>query len=194
LAYGLEWPALAHKDEKMKQENYCAFLRGVNVNGRTMKMVDVCDAFRKAGMSEVASILASGNIAFSSDYPRAKLRSLLESTLTTRYGAPVYLFVKTADEVCGILAGSPFAENAKLHIYAFICEPMLETVLFDEFSKIVPAADEKACIQNGYFYWQCAKGATLTSGFSKILGRKTLREHFTSRNMGTIAKVQAKMT
>ena len=34
----------------------CAFLRGMNVNGRTMKMVEVCDVFRVAGMTDVASV------------------------------------------------------------------------------------------------------------------------------------------
>jgi uncharacterized protein (DUF1697 family) len=46
---------------------YCAFLRGVNVKGTNMKMAEVCQVFKDAGMKDVASILASGNIVFSSD-------------------------------------------------------------------------------------------------------------------------------
>ena len=30
---------------------YCAFLRGVNVNGTAMKMAEVCDVFKKAEKS-----------------------------------------------------------------------------------------------------------------------------------------------
>ena len=158
-----------------------------------MKMAEVCDVFRAAGMTEVTSVLASGNIIFQSDCPQADLKSILESALTAHYDESVNLFVKSAPEVCAILRGTPFTENAALHIYAFLCEPMFEAALLHEFGKITPAPNERACIHDGCFYWQCAKGATLASGFSKILGRKTLRDRFTSRNIGTLAKIQAKM-
>lgn len=49
---------------------YCAFLRGVNVKGTNMKMAEVCEVFKKAGMVEVSSVLASGNIIFASDKER----------------------------------------------------------------------------------------------------------------------------
>ena len=46
---------------------HCAFLRGVNVNGTAMKMAEVCYVFKKAGMKDVSSVLATGNILFESD-------------------------------------------------------------------------------------------------------------------------------
>ena len=113
--------------------------------------------------------------------------------MSSHYDDTVNLFVKTCDEIETILRGSPFLVDVELHIYSFICEPMFEVVLLDEFNKIKPAPNEKACVHNGNFYWQCAKGATLDSGFSKILGRKTMRDKFTSRNIGTFEKIQAKM-
>lgn len=36
---------------------FCAFLRGVNVKGTSMKMAEVVDVFKKAGMEEVLSVL-----------------------------------------------------------------------------------------------------------------------------------------
>lgn len=66
----------------MSNSTYCAFLRGINVNGRTMKMADVCDVFRSAGMTDVMSVLASGNIIFHSDCSQADLRRILESAMT----------------------------------------------------------------------------------------------------------------
>ena len=177
----------------MNNNTYCAFLRGVNVNGRTMKMAEVSDVFRAAGTADVTPVLASGNIIFRSDHSQADLRSILESAMTSHYDDTVNLFVKSTDEISAILSGLPYAVNEDFHIYAFICEPMFEDVLLDEFNKITPALNEKACINNGNFYWQCAKGATLDSGFSKILGRKAMKDKFTSRNIGTLEKVQAKM-
>ena len=177
----------------MNDNTYCALLRGVNVNGRTMKMAEVCDVFRAAGMADVTSVLASGNIIFHSDHPQVELRGVLESAMTSHYDDTVNLFIKNASEIREILKELPFAESPELHIYSFICEPMFETVLLDAFNKITPAPNEKACINNGNFYWQCAKGATLDSGFSKILGRKEMKDKFTSRNIGTLGKIQTKM-
>ena len=174
----------------MNNTAYCAFLRGINVNDRRMKMAEVCDVFRTVGMTDLISVLASGNILFRSERPQADLRSILEAAMTAHYDDEVNLFVKNMGEIETILSCSPFVVNAELHIYAFICEPMFETVLLDEFGKITPDISEKACVNNGNFYWQCAKGKTLESGFSKILGRKTLRDKFTSRNLETVAKIQ----
>ena len=57
---------------------YCAFLRGVNVNGTAMKMVEVCDVFKKAEMKDVSSVLATGNILFESDEAPENLKQKLE--------------------------------------------------------------------------------------------------------------------
>ena len=177
----------------MNHNIYCAFLRGVNVNGKTMKMTEVCDVFREAGMTDAASVLASGNIVFRSDCPQTDLRSILESAMTSHYDDTVNLFVKNFDEIGAILRSSPFEANAEVNIYSFICEPLFEAALLDEFRKITPAPNEEACVHHGTFYWQCAKGAALDSGFSKILGRKTMKDKFTSRNIRTLEKVRAKL-
>lgn len=174
-------------------KSYCAFLRGVNVNGRTMKMADVCEVFRGAGMADVVSILASGNVVFRSEKAAGELRPLLERAMSERYASEVHLFVKDKAEVDALLAGVPFAESEDHHVYAFVCEAGFEAVLMEEFGKATPTPDEKATVAGGSFYWQCRKGETLDSGFSKILGRKALRDKLTSRNVRTIAKVAAKM-
>ncbi|MGH2623835.1 MAG: DUF1697 domain-containing protein, partial [Sphingobacterium sp.] len=44
----------------MENRRYIAFLRGVNVKGKNMKMKDVCAVFEKAGVNNVHTVLASG--------------------------------------------------------------------------------------------------------------------------------------
>jgi uncharacterized protein (DUF1697 family) len=174
-------------------KTYCAFLRGVNVNGKTMKMAEACDVLKQAGFAGVSSVLASGNLIFQSDRPQSELRCILERSLSERYSDDVRLFVKSSDEISDVIAAVPYDEEPELHIYAFICEAGFEEVLLKEFMKITPSEKESAEIHNGFFYWRCRKGATLDSGFSKILGRKDMKGKFTSRNIGTIAKIAAKM-
>lgn len=67
-------------------KNYCAFLRGVNVNGTNMKMAEVCQVFTDAGMQNVTSVLASGNIIFSSGKDAAQLKELLEKAMSQHFG------------------------------------------------------------------------------------------------------------
>ena len=174
-------------------KTYCAFLRGVNVNGKTMKMVETCDILKQAGFLGVISVLASGNLIFQTDKSQSELKGLLESSLSDYYNDDVHLFIKSSDEVSAILTAAPYNDDSELQIYSFICEAGFEVVLLKEFTKITPSDKESAEIKNGLFYWRCRKGATLDSGFSKILGRKDMKEKFTSRNIGTIAKIVAKM-
>jgi uncharacterized protein (DUF1697 family) len=177
----------------MAMKTYCAFLRGVNIGGKTMKMVEACDVLKASGLTGVISVLATGNLIFQSDKPQKELRGFLEQILSDHYKDSVSLFVKNADEVQLVLSSVPFEKSADLHIYVFVCETGFEKTLLDEFNKIMPSDGEAAKISNGLFYWQCRKGATLDSGFSKILGRKSMKDKFTSRNISTMAKVVAKM-
>ena len=167
----------------------CAFLRGVNVGGKNMKMAEVCDVFRRDAIHKVCSILATGNILFESSLAKADLRVILEKDLSEHYKTEAYLFIKDEVEIEGILSSSPFLPNPDLQIYTFICEDGFEEELMDRFSLVTPVANERAQVKGGQFYWQVSKGATLDSGFSKILGEKQLKDKFTSRNINTIQKI-----
>jgi len=171
----------------------CAFLRGINVNGKNMKMSDVCDVFRQEAVKNVSSVLATGNILFESELTKTDLRSALENSMSAHYGTDVCLFIKDKEEVGIILRSSPFLPSSEQHIYAFICENGFEQTLMDKFGLITPVPNEKAQINNGQFYWQVGKGSTLDSGFSKILGEKKMKDKFTSRNINTIQKIYDKM-
>lgn len=177
----------------MTTRKYCAFLRGVNVNGRKMIMRDVCEIFGCAGMSEVNSILNTGNILFQSAKPLSELSEILQKALSARYGAPVYLFVKTAAEVRALLQNCPYVPDEDLHTYVFVCQPGFEAQLLTAFQAIKPTVREEAAAVNGVFYWRVAKGLTLDAGFSDTLARRDWQSAFTSRNLNTIARVDAKL-
>lgn len=166
----------------------CAFLRGVNVNGRSMKMAEVCEVFSQK-VGHVQSVLAAGNILFETDREKDVLRDMLEQALSAHYASDVYLFVKTKEEIGRMAAGSPFAADERLHVYAFICEQGFENELLERFATIRPLSDERAAVSDGCFYWQVSKGQTLDSGFSKTLAEKRFRSRITSRNLNTIRKI-----
>ena len=171
---------------------YCAFLRGVNVKGTNMKMAEVCEVFKKAGMRDVVSILASGNIVFSSDKKAEDLKVILEKAMSEHFNYEAYLFVKSQQEIETFWNSNPFDKNANLHVYTFVGHNEVEKVLMKEFVNATKAENEKAEIINDIFYWQVPKGNTLDSTFGKVLGKKSLKDQFTSRNINTFEKILKK--
>jgi uncharacterized protein (DUF1697 family) len=155
---------------------YCAFLRGVNVKGTNMKMAEVCQVFKDAGMQDVASILASGNIVFCSD----------------KNSYEAFLFIKSHEEIESFWNGNPFKKNDNLHSYTFVGNDGIEKILMQEFENALKTENEDAKIVNNIFYWQVPKGNTLDSTFGKILGKKSLKDQFTSRNINTFEKILKK--
>ncbi|HCN51895.1 MAG TPA: hypothetical protein DIT10_22905 [Chryseobacterium sp.] len=172
---------------------YCAFLRGVNVKGTNMKMAEVCQVFKDAGMMEVSSILASGNIVFSSDKNAEELKILLEKAMSEHFSYEAFLFIRSQEETELFWNSIPFEKNEGFHIYGFVGMPGVEKVLMEEFQKATQAENEKAEIVNDLFYWQVPKGNTLDSTFGKVLGKKSLKDQMTSRNINTFEKVLNKM-
>lgn len=168
---------------------YCAFLRGVNVKGTNMKMADVCQVFKNAGMNDVSSVLASGNILFSSEKKEEELKKILEKAMSDHFSYEAFLFIKSDKEVEEYLSGNPFEKKDHLHCYAFVGNSGIENILMEEFQKASKAELEDAQIVKNNFYWQVPKGNTLDSTFGKILGRKNLKDQFTSRNINTFEKI-----
>lgn len=171
---------------------YCAFLRGVNVKGTNMKMAEVCEVFKTAGMQNVVSVLASGNIIFTSDENVNDLKMILEKAMSKHFNYDAFLFIKSQEEIESFWNSNPFDKDENLHIYTFIGSKDVENVLMREFQDASKTENEDAKIVNGHFYWQVPKGNTLDSTFGKILGKKSLKDQFTSRNINTFEKILKK--
>ncbi|PRD48722.1 DUF1697 domain-containing protein [Sphingobacterium haloxyli] len=172
---------------------FCAFLRGVNVKGTNMKMAEVCSVFERAGMRDVSSVLASGNILFSSEKKAQELKKVLEKVMSEHFSYEAYLFVKSRQEIETICYEIPFENDSQYHIYGFVGVDGVAKTLMSEFYKSKKVVGEKAQLVGCRFYWKVPRGNTLDSEFGKILGRKNLKSFFTSRNINTFEKVLKRM-
>ena len=173
-------------------KKYCAFLRGVNVKGTSMKMVEGCKIFTEAGMKEVSSVLATGNILFSSDKNRSDLKRILQQALSEYFDYEAFLFLKTKQEITEICTNNPFVKSEDLHIYVFIGTVEIENSLLKEFNLTLKSKNEDGKIVGNTFYWQIEKGNTLDSNFGKVLCKKSLKSQMTSRNINTLEKISKK--
>jgi uncharacterized protein (DUF1697 family) len=171
---------------------YCAFLRGVNVKGTNMKMAEVCQVFKDAGMENVSSVLASGNIVFSSEKNKDELKTILEQAMSEYFNYEAFLFIKNEKETELFWNESPFEKKEDFHIYAFVGNENVENILIKEFKDAIKTENEKGEIVSSIFYWQVPKGNTLDSSFGKVLGKKSMKDQFTSRNINTFEKILKK--
>ncbi|RLN67461.1 hypothetical protein BBP00_00001613 [Phytophthora kernoviae] len=82
-----------------------AFLRGVNVGGRTHSMKSISEALGAAGFDNVQTFLASGNIIFDGPVDSSVALSStdtehrVEETLEELFGSDIPVFVRSLDDV-----------------------------------------------------------------------------------------------
>ena len=177
----------------MKLNQYCAFLRCVNVKGTNMKMAELSKVFEAAGMTNVITVLASGNVIFSTEQKKETLKQKLENAISSHFNYEAFLFVKDKGAIASILKNNPFTAHQDYHIYAFVGIDGIEQKLMSEFAISKKSMGENAQNVDHIFFWQIAKGNTLETEFGKILGDKNLKNCFTSRNLNTIEKIMKKM-
>ncbi|MFB7910114.1 DUF1697 domain-containing protein [Kitasatospora sp. NPDC059146] len=108
---------------------YIAFLRAINVGGRTVKMERLRALFTELGLADVRSYIQTGNVFFRTDEPdRAALTARIEAHLEQALGYPVPVLLRTVDEVAALLAAEPFrgvevTPDVRL-VIAFLSEPL----------------------------------------------------------------------
>ena len=108
---------------------YVAFLRAVNVGGRIVKMEELRALFSEAGMAEVETFIASGNVIFSTTAKAtAALEQKLEAHLKKALGFDVPTLIRTTTEVAEAAARSPYTdaevEAAGTFVAAFLRAPL----------------------------------------------------------------------
>ncbi|WP_069880594.1 DUF1697 domain-containing protein [Bosea sp. BIWAKO-01] len=105
---------------------YIALLRAVNVGGTGKLPMSTLKAMcEEAGLRQVRTYIASGNVVFTSDADEAQIKRVLEEKLRTHAGKPVDVLVRSAAEMSGVLARNPFADKPGNRTVAiFVDEPL----------------------------------------------------------------------
>lgn len=167
---------------------YVAFLRGVNVGGRIVKMAELKTCFEKAGFKNVSTLLQSGNVIFESDKSEPALKSEIEQLLTKNFNYPAKVQVLKLSRLKKLIDGYPFgAAGPKQHNYIIFMENGLEKTALDDDYEL--GAGEKVQAGAGVIYWRVDQGQTLRSSFGKLLSRSKYKNFNTIRNINTLNKI-----
>jgi uncharacterized protein (DUF1697 family) len=93
---------------------FVALLRAVNVGGTgKLPMQDLKAACEMAGLRQVSTYIASGNIVFATDQSAAAVKALIAKLLRDRFALPkTHTLIRTPRELAKVIAGNPFAAAA----------------------------------------------------------------------------------
>ena len=91
---------------------YVAFLRAINVGGRTVRMDALRRLFETWGGSNVETFIASGNVVFETVRRSAEsTERSIEDHVRKALGYPVLTFLRTVPELAAIVGHTPFAQD-----------------------------------------------------------------------------------
>lgn len=166
---------------------FVALLRGVNVGGITMRSADLADVVRCLGYDDVRTVLASGNLLFTTDESVTVSKRRLEAALGARFGYDAWVHVLTVDAIATIVAGYPFPRSDDRHAYVvFATTPEVRAELL---ATELDADLEQVAEGDGAIYWAVPKGSTLDSAFGRAQARPRHKPWLTTRNLNTLEKV-----
>lgn len=169
---------------------YAAFLRGINVGGRTsIKMQRLREVFAALGFENVKTYIQSGNVVFETrETDDRKLAAEIEAAIEREFfKTPV--MVRSFEEIKDAVAHNPFAgeefEDKLFHI-VFLAEK-----LSDEKTAMLLANSretEKFAVRNREVYCLLKNGVA-----DSLLGKKyidvKLKTPATARNWRTVNKI-----
>ena len=162
---------------------YVALLRAVNVGGTgKLPMSELASMCTAAGLANVQTYIASGNVVFDAQVTAAKVKSSLEARLHAYLGKPVAVFLRTGAELSAIVKANPFPKDAPNRTMAIFLDapPPKDALAF-----AVGVRDEEMRLATREIYVHYCSG--MATSKLKIPAAKD----GTARNMNTVAKLAA---
>jgi len=171
---------------------YAVFLRGVNVGGRTIPMAELRAVLEGPTVTQVGTLLASGNVVCRSELDPVALRGAVESALSEAFGYAARVVVLDAERLAALLAACPFpADSTELHTYVTVTsDPAVLDALDEEARQAAPDCPSRRLGPEATA-WTVAKGETLSAARSKLSGKSRFASAVTDRNLRTMLKVAA---
>ncbi len=139
--------------------HYIAFLRGMNLGNRRLKMDELRARFVELKFANVETFIASGNVVFESkERNAAKLTAQIEAHLAKKLGYAVDTFLRTRAELAAVAAFRPFAkadmDNPAHAIYcSFLREPLSAARARGLLARRTEVHEFR--VQGREFYWLC---------------------------------------
>lgn len=167
-------------------------LRGVNVNGVTVRSADLARVLAAAGFGDVRTVLASGNVVLdaASEDPAA-VAAAVERALRDGFGYQAWVVVVRPERLAEVAAGYPFArDDAAFHPY---CVFASDAGQLAELAALAGPAggEDRLQLAGDVLYWRVPKGSSTDTPFAKLAAAARWKPVITTRNLRTVEKVLA---
>lgn len=172
-----------------------AFLRGVNLGKRTATSADLRAAFEAMGFDDVATFIASGNVAFDGHgEDGAALEARIEAGLGETMGFEAATFVRSCEELAEVaaperLGASPLAGGDGVAVHVVFLKGELPADL-GEAVEGLRSGDDDFVAGERELYW-LRRGKMSDSAAWRPL-EKALRGRGTMRNLNTVRRMLTK--
>jgi uncharacterized protein (DUF1697 family) len=165
---------------------YVAFIRAIGpITHKVMPLVDMCKEFEKRGLKQTKSVLATGNIIFSSIKPAIDCKSAAEDTIR-KFGLSLEVFVRDKNELLQVVEHCPLLQASKdrpNHLPVFFFDDELPK---DALAKMLKWDGPETVHASGRtLYVDYVHGV----GRSKLDPYRLLKLKGTARNWNTVGKV-----
>ena len=172
-----------------------AFLRAINVGGRRIKMNELKMVFEEAGLLDVQTFLASGNVVFDTTAEGLScLEEKLEQAISKKFGFESQVMVRSMEEIQTVQAYEAFPtadiEKAGAYNVAFL----KNKISAEAQEKLMALENEldRFHVYGKEVYWLCAVKQS-ESKFSNTVLEKTVQMPSTMRGINTIDKLIIKL-
>jgi uncharacterized protein (DUF1697 family) len=179
-----------------RMHHYIAFLRGMNLGNRRIKMDALRSHFEALKLTAVKTFIASGNVIFSSKQAdSAKLETAIQKHLENALGYTVDTFIRTHAEMIAVAAFQPFSAAHMDPPENTVHCGFLQAALTPAQARGLAAcrSDVDAFRVNGReYYWLCRRMPSHESKIWTSPALKALKLPSSSmRNLTTLRKLAA---
>jgi uncharacterized protein (DUF1697 family) len=175
---------------------YAALLRAINVGGHTVKMKELCAMFEAMKLSNVRSVIASGNVLFDTRASAAAaLETRIETALRRSLGYGVETFLRTSEELDTLAAHDPFAANDPVleghRVHVLFTRSPLTGVEEKQVLALATDYDDFA-VFGREIYWR-TRGNSSDSTITPAMFGRAFKRPTTARNVTTVRKLADKL-
>ena len=172
---------------------YVAFLRAINVGGRTVKMTKLREIFESLGFTDVETFIASGNVIFKTRSSNAvALEKKVEQALEKSLGFDVATLIRSTTELATIVGFDAFPGPGAPAptLYVGLLKSAPDDATRARVRALATATDDFR-VEGRELYWVCHT-RLMQSIASGALLEKTVGMRATFRNVTTLRKLAAK--
>lgn len=171
---------------------FIAFLRGMNLGKRIVKMDELKAIFSSLKFENVRTYIASGNVIFdATENDEKKLTAKIEKALKEALGYEVFVMLRSEKELAKILKDNPFGDvtDGMGQYINFFAETPPAKVAKEIEKESIPTEQVKFKGREMYMLFYCKMSDS--EFFKKNTYEKSLGMKATNRNLNTPTKIMA---